>query len=159
MPRSYGSVSLVDSLKQQQLSSADGEFHLWCAQEGLLTQRGPDLLNLQAASPLAANRPATCEPPRLGSVPGIFPSVSEQPVNNWREFGVVVAAIPLIASAISRSRETPCGRSNFKTRSRARPHRYDARRRYADWVDRVAVGSQEACGSEEFFLHTVRRGR
>src|ERR1700730_8060302 len=65
MPRSYGSVSLVDSLKQQQLSSADGEFHLWCAQEGLLTQRGPDLLNLQAASPLAANRPATCEPPRL----------------------------------------------------------------------------------------------
>src|SRR4029077_10930455 len=32
--------------------------------------------------------------------------------------------------------ETPCGRSNFKTRSRARPHRCDARRRYA-------IGSME----------------
>jgi hypothetical protein len=66
MPRSCGSVLLAGSLRQQQLFSADGEFHFSCVREGPLpAQRGQALLDLQAASPLVAKRSAICEPLRL----------------------------------------------------------------------------------------------
>src|SRR5215469_12497764 len=47
------------------------------------------------------------------------------------EFSSFLSAGPLITSAISRSKAAPRGRSSFKTKSRARLHKYNARRRYA----------------------------
>src|SRR5215469_8585656 len=57
-----------------------------------------------------------------------FPTLKEYDLS---EFSSSLLAGPLITSAISRRKAAPRGRSSFKTRSRARFHKYNARRRYA----------------------------
>src|SRR5262249_39087438 len=57
-----------------------------------------------------------------------FPTLKEYELS---EFSWSMLADPLITSAISRSKAAPRGRSSFKTGSRARLHKCNARRRYA----------------------------